>query len=221
MTMEEMVSHLRQRARFRLKMLVVQLKRLKRLALRVRKTAGNHPEITSSSGTSYAFGKQETLVLIEQMLPDRSTGILDVGPGRGKYGALLRERGYRSIDAVEIYGPYIESFGLSTIYDKVHHMDVADFKYDFYDVVIFGDVLEHLTVKKAQAVTAYAKSHSALIIVSVPYLLPQIGGQLDGSGDHRQPDLTRDLFLQRFPGFVLLADNDQIGVFYLLTGRSR
>jgi hypothetical protein len=117
--------------------------------------------------------------------------------------------------------PYIESFGLSTIYDKVHHMDVADFKYDFYDVVIFGDVLEHLTVRKAQAVIAYAKTHSALIIASVPYLLPQIGGQLDGSGDHRQPDLTRDLFLQRFPGFVLLADNDQIGVFYLLTGRSR
>jgi hypothetical protein len=43
---------------------------------------------------------------------------LDVGLGRGKYGALLRERGYRSIDAVEIYGPYIESFGLSTIYAK-------------------------------------------------------------------------------------------------------
>jgi hypothetical protein len=41
--MEEMVSHLRQKARFRLKMLVVQLKRLKRLALRVRKTGGIIP----------------------------------------------------------------------------------------------------------------------------------------------------------------------------------
>ena len=40
--------------------------------------------------------------------------------------------------------PYIEKYDLENKFDKLFHMDVKDFT-DFkdYDVIIFGDILEH------------------------------------------------------------------------------
>jgi 2-polyprenyl-3-methyl-5-hydroxy-6-metoxy-1,4-benzoquinol methylase len=147
-------------------------------------------------------------------LPDRDIKILDVGPGRGVYNALLKKAGYLHIDAVEKYRPYIEKFNMLDIYDMVFNKNVTKFKYDYYDLVIFGDVLEHLKIKDAKRVIHYAQEHSKLIIVAVPYCDYQIGQQLDGSGDHRQYDLTRNVFLERYEGFKLLINNEKTGVFY-------
>jgi hypothetical protein len=173
-------------------------------------------EITQYSGTSFPFGKKETISFIEKTCPDKNSKILDVGPGRGIYNKLLKEKGYRDIDAVEIYGPYIEAFELKKIYRNVFHSNVVGFEYGHYDIVIMGDVVEHLHVEPAQRVVAYAQQHSGLILIAVPYLLAQVGSQLDGSGDHRQPDLTREIFLERYPGFKLLIDNNKLGVFYCI-----
>jgi 2-polyprenyl-3-methyl-5-hydroxy-6-metoxy-1,4-benzoquinol methylase len=173
-----------------------------------------HPEITKYSGTSFFFGKQETIGFIEQYIPDKKCRILDVGPGRGIYSQLLRQRGYIHIDAVEIYRPYIEEFELGKLYERVFHRSIVGFEYKDYDIVVMGDVIEHLQVKDAQQVIKYAQHHSKFIVVAVPYLLRQIGSQVDGSGDHRQPDLTREIFLKRYPGSKLLIDNHQLGVFY-------
>jgi hypothetical protein len=122
--------------------------------------------------------------------------------------------GYRYFDAVEIYLPYIRSFKLDSMYDTVFNRNIIGFEYTHYDMVIMGDVIEHLHVHDAQKVVVYAQAHSHLVVIAVPYLLPQKGSQLDGSGDHRQSDLTRNLFLERYPGFELLLDNHQLGVFY-------
>lgn len=171
-------------------------------------------KITPYAGSSPFFGKQETIDFIGRVLPDRDIKILDVGPGRGIYHMLLKKAGYRHIDAVEKYRPYIEKFNLPAIYDTVFNEDVVKFRYEHYDLIIFGDVLEHLKVKDARRVIRYAQQHSRLIVVAVPYCDYQIGQQLDGSGDHRQYDLTRDAFLERYGGFDLLIDNEKTGVFY-------
>jgi SAM-dependent methyltransferase len=173
-----------------------------------------YSEITKYSGTSFPFGKKETIDFIESFCPDRTARILDVGPGRGIYSSMLKERGYAHLDAVEIYLPYIEMFELKKNYNEVFHCDIVNFEYLYYDIVIMGDVIEHLHIEKAQSVIKYAQAHSNLIIVAVPYQLEQIGTQLDGSGDHRQSDLTREIFMGRYPFFELLIDNDQLGVFY-------
>lgn len=173
-------------------------------------------EITKYSGTSFSFGKKETITFIEKTCPDRTSRVLDVGPGRGIYNKLLKEKGYREIDAVEVYLPYIEAFGLRKIYRNVFHRNVVGFEYDRYNLVIMGDVVEHLYPGDARRVVGYAQQHSDLVVIAVPYLLEQVGCQLDGSGDHRQPDLTRAIFLERYPGFELLIDSDQLGVFYSL-----
>jgi hypothetical protein len=173
--------------------------------------------INPYAGTSHFFGKNEIIKLVYEILPNPNIKILDVGPGRGIYNKLLKGKGYSVIDAVEVYQPYIVKFNLSNIYTNVYNVDILNFKYDFYDLIVFGDVLEHLSIKNAQRVIDFAQSHSKLIVVSIPYCDYQIGQQLDGSGDHKQYDLTRENFLERYKNFKILIDNDNIGIFYSLS----
>lgn len=83
--------------------------------------------------------------------------VLDVGPGLGKYGVLVREYVHRQaiVDAVEAEPRYITP-RLEAIYDTVAHDDVARWanrRVDFppYDVVLMVDVIEHLDKPDAMA----------------------------------------------------------------------
>jgi len=79
--------------------------------------------------------------------------VLDVGPGHGKYGVLLREyAGVELVDAVEMWEPYVEAFGLEGIYGTVYHGDVCnlpDVVLAAYDCVFLGDVIEHIPKRRA------------------------------------------------------------------------
>jgi 2-polyprenyl-3-methyl-5-hydroxy-6-metoxy-1,4-benzoquinol methylase len=75
--------------------------------------------------------------------------VLDVGPGVGTYSDLLRHKGYQ-IDAVEIFRPYIEKYGLIEKYDNVYCDDIVKFDISDYDFIILGDVLEHLPAERAK-----------------------------------------------------------------------
>lgn len=74
--------------------------------------------------------------------------VLDVGPGHGKYGVLLREYAHvERVDAVEAWAPYIEAFGLDGIYGQVYAADVCDLATEVlaqYDLVLLVDVIEHI-----------------------------------------------------------------------------
>lgn len=75
--------------------------------------------------------------------------VLDVGPGRGKYGLLLREylnEPPEILDAIEVEPSYITP-RLKAIYDEVFLDDVRNWSgkdLGFYDVVLLVDVIEHL-----------------------------------------------------------------------------
>jgi hypothetical protein len=85
------------------------------------------------------------LDLVWQVHPER---VLDVGPGHGKAGVLLREYcGTEIVDAVEAWEPYVTP-RLRAIYDSVWTGDVMDFppaSLDGYDLVLLVDVIEHLS----------------------------------------------------------------------------
>lgn len=144
------------------------------------------------------MGKQEVIAWIKEHFPKGAT-CLDVGPCDGKWGALLG--GYLTMDAVEIYEPYIEKYRLKSMYRNVWCMDVADLEYDWYDLIIFGDVIEHMTVEQAQKVISYAEPRCKDMIIAVPFLYKQ--GEWYGNKwqAHIQDDLTPELFDQRYPGF--------------------
>ena len=150
---------------------------------------------------NYDSGKGEVVTWIKNNFPEGST-CLDVGPCDGKWFRLLGD--YLVMDAVEIYEPNIENNGLRNMYREIVCGDIADCVYNWYDLIIFGDVIEHMDVEKAQRVLEYARNRCRDMIVAVPYLYrqgPNYGNQWE---IHVQEDLTPELFDARYPGFRII-----------------
>ena len=170
-------------------------------------------------GVSDWRGKEEIKNFIFNNFPSGSI-ILDVGAGGGTYVALINEGKWYTMDAVEIYKPtadYIKPF-----YRNVFNQNICDFtawKDIKYDLVIFGDVLEHLNVEDAIRVLERAKCYAKHIIISVPFLRAQDAKDTESPDNlnetHLQPDLTKDIFNQRYPGFYTLTCDENNGVFFI------
>ena len=150
---------------------------------------------------SYDAGKAEIVNWIREHFP-RGSSCLDVGACDGKYSDLLRN--YLIIDCVEIYQPNIIEHNLREKYHRCIAGDIADLHYTWYDLIIFGDVIEHMDVKKAQKVLRYANKRCTDMIIGVPYCLSQ--GAIYGNPweVHIQDDLTEELFRQRYKGYEIL-----------------
>ncbi len=143
--------------------------------------------------------------------PERDIRVLDVGAGSGKFRDILHD--YPHVDAVEVHEPYIERYQLRERYRQVFACDLREGPGTIatYDLVIFGDVIEHLTVEDAQAVLA--RTIDTAVLVTVPYLYEQ--GAHDGVTweIHHQADLTHEVFMERYPGFDCLVRDEQYGVY--------
>ena len=159
-------------------------------------------------GGSYRYFKEDLRKYLISKYPPKSE-ILDVGAGSGTYALLLGD--YFELDAVEAFTP--NALEIEGRYRKVFNKDIRDFTYDHYDVVIFGDILEHLEVSDAQRVLKYAIPRCNEVIVAVPYLYEQ--GAIYGNEYeiHKQDDLTPELVLKRYPELHLLFGNDEYGYY--------
>lgn len=99
--------------------------------------------------------------------------ILDVGCGYGKYGVLLREYldPTPQIHGIELWEPYVEPHRLRGIYD---HLRVGDALLlpqpvlDNFDMVMMGDVIEHMPKEDALAFLGRVKG-SQVIVTPVVY----------------------------------------------------
>ena len=149
--------------------------------------------------SSYYYGKEEVCAWVRRTFQTEAP-ILDVGACDGNWRRLLPE--YRNMDAVEVFGLNLPRL---TGYRQVFHADIREFRYDRYELIIFGDVIEHMTVEQAQAVLKYAAPRCRDMIVAVPFLYQQ--GEIYGNPYevHIQDDLTPELFEQRYPGFEILC----------------
>lgn len=151
--------------------------------------------------------KEMSINYIKFMLPvDGATTpqILDVGCGCGTYYNLLSPLGYK-LDGVEIFQPNIEKFELRSKYQKLYEMNAMDVPPDkHYDLVIFGDVLEHFSAEDARKILDYYKTFCDIILVSVPYELKQDVFEGNVYEIHKQPDLNDKVFKERYPEFTKL-----------------
>lgn len=147
---------------------------------------------------SYDAGKSEVCEWIRNNF-DTDCKVLDVGACDGIWHGLLPEY---YMDAVEVYQPNAEY--IRGKYAKVYCMDVAEFDYRWYDLIIFGDVIEHMDVQTAQKVLAYAHDRCCDMVIAVPFLYQQ--GELYGNPyeRHIQSDLTAELFAERYPDYDVL-----------------
>lgn len=165
---------------------------------------------------SYDYGKPQVVRWItDNFMTDAS--ILDVGACDGKWRKLLEH--YPNVDAVEIFPKNAER--IRNMYRIVYQADIADLKYDYYDLIIFGDVIEHMQVEKAQKVLEYARQRCRDMIVGVPFEYKQ--GILYGNPYevHIQDDLTPELFRERYKGFEVLVDTHKAYCYYHLPLKTR
>lgn len=159
-------------------------------------------------GGSYKYFKEELREYLINKYPPKSE-ILDVGAGSGTYALLLGD--YFELDAIEVYKPSADY--IKERYRKVFNEDIRNFQYKCYDVIIFGDILEHLEVEEAQKVLDYATTKCKEVVVAVPYEYKQ--GAICGNEYeiHKQDDLTPELVLERYPKLRLLFGNDVYGYY--------
>ena len=160
---------------------------------------------------SYEFGKQLIVHWVKDQFPKGAT-CLDVGACDGKWWNYLGD--YFQMDACEAFQPNIQRWELAKKYNKVFWGDICNLEYDHYDLVIFGDVIEHLTVGKAQRVLSYAKEHCTDMIIAVPYELPQDEIYGNPYERHIQDDLTPEIFDARYPNFEIIWANSEYAYYH-------
>jgi predicted RNA methylase len=161
--------------------------------------------------TSYKYFKKNVKNYLISKFPETAT-ILDVGAGCGTYYNLLHDC-FKTIHAVEVFKPNIDNYELEKKYNAVFNADIKDFEYGFYAIIIFGDIIEHLTVEEAQKVLKYAYDRCDELIVAVPYEMEQDICEDNVYEIHKQPDLTPENVLERYPMLKLLYKNSKYGYY--------
>lgn len=151
---------------------------------------------------SYNEGKQEVCEWITKHFRAGAT-CLDVGAGDGKWADMLGD--YLVMDGVEIFAPYIDQYGLRNKYRKIYNADIVDFKYDWYDLIIFGDVIEHMTVEQAKRVLRYAHTRCDDLVIAVPFMYKQGEERGNKWERHIQDNLTALSFAVNYPGYHILC----------------
>ncbi|MBN8586243.1 MAG: class I SAM-dependent methyltransferase [Ignavibacteria bacterium] len=130
-------------------------------------------------GTSNWQNISYNIELIRKLDPQ---SILDVGAGFGRWGILFREfleiwdgaryggNWQRKIDAVEIYPGYIKDYH-HYFYNNIFIEDAASFiesTRNRYDLINFGDVIEHLDKPAGIKMLEDALTKSRYVLVNVP-----------------------------------------------------
>lgn len=116
-------------------------------------------------------GKDAALAWYEEIRPRT---VIDVGAGSGTYARALHGnspwRGRWA--AVEAWEPYVDRYELHGLYDAVVVADARRLVAPFFraDLVIAGDVLEHMPRADAVRLLDAFRAHAAHLIVSVPVL---------------------------------------------------
>jgi len=107
---------------------------------------------------------------------------LDIGPGAGKYGKMIRSVFPDArIEAVEVNNTYIQEFNLTEIYDNILNENIGGFieAHPDYkaDLVIIGDCIEHLRKSVGVDLINYFLYRSKKSIVVFPHKYVQYSWQ--------------------------------------------
>jgi Glycosyltransferase len=163
---------------------------------------------------SFTEGKDKTAKWYTQIKPKL---VLDVGPGGGTYSQLIQDKLGAKWVGVEIWEPYVQEYNLKNLYDDVIISDIRDFDYNIgsIDLIIAGDIIEHLPYEDAIKVINKFKASCKNFIISIPIApLPQreLYGNINET-HHYQWTFSemRDLLSD---GLVDAIKGDNLGVFW-------
>lgn len=173
---------------------------------------------------SSAEGKLFTAHHLEQLKPKR---VLDIGPGSGSYGRMVRSLPYPAgnrptVHGVEVWEPYIREFSLMDLYDAVTVADARTYL-EFlaearvkYDAVILGDVLEHMTKEEALELWGNAnRVADEILVASLPIVKYPQHAEHGGNPyeEHVKDDWSDMEVMSSFPGITDHWTGTEIGVY--------
>lgn len=117
-------------------------------------------------GVSDPTNKPYAEELIARLQPKT---VIDVGAGAGIYAEITRRASPDAhITAIEAWQPYIQQFDLKNKYDEVINADVREVESFKADLVIFGDVIEHMSKADAQELWARVSYDAEYAMISLP-----------------------------------------------------
>ena len=155
--------------------------------------------------------KKETIDYLVNRF-DVSSTILDVGAGAGYYSKLLKNI-FPNMDAIEIFEQYIDHYQLLSKYNNVWNENILSFDFDYYDIILMGDVLEHIDENEGIEIIKKIYSKCNELVIAIPFNAVQ--GEWAGNiyETHLQPNLTHERFLEIYDGFKPLEYRNDYGVY--------
>lgn len=174
-------------------------------------------------GTSNWQNISYNIELVRKLDPE---SILDVGVGFGRWGILFREfleiwdngrydgNWQRVIDGIEIFPGYIKDYH-SYFYNEIYtenalkHLEFAEKK---YDLINFGDVIEHFTKEDGIKLIELALQRGKYVLINIPIgrYWEQEGTEINPFEAHRSVWYNNDFTKYRY---------HKIKTFYDLTQR--
>lgn len=147
----------------------------------------------------------------------RTRRVLDVGAGCGTYVDRWRGMTYAPTwwTGVEVHRPYVTEYRLHEKYDALILADVrtAVEHLGRHDVVILGDVLEHMPLEHAAALWRVLRRRARHLLVSLPIIPMEQGAW--GGNEHERHLTTWDhaMVLAQLPGITAWEVGERIGVY--------
>jgi hypothetical protein len=165
------------------------------------------------SGTSDYATKPIIGKWIRQVYPKT---VLDVGPGQASFFYLMRGVMDFSVHltAVEVWEPYISLYNLNEKYQVVINDDVRNLEHFNYDLVILGDVIEHMSEEDALKLWDKISKEAKYAIIALPIIhYPQ--GEMGGNPYevHVEEDWSTERVLAKFSHIIDHESYDITGAF--------
>ena len=164
-----------------------------------------------------AFSHPENLKWMTDIITTviKPTTVLDVGAGAGKYGSIVKLWDPSvHVTALEVWEPYVDEFKLRERYDEVLVTDVRTHDDFDYELVILGDVLEHMSEAEAVALWQKVASQARYAVVSIPIIHYHQGEEHGNPFQrHVEEDWTHEKVMSSFSGITQFAELDVVGVY--------
>ncbi len=168
---------------------------------------------------SSAEGKEWTRERVYELAGDEPLQVLDIGPGVGTYAKLLAGPAVSRMVGIEVHEPYVYTYRLHQLYDAVIIADARRVDLPTTDVVILGDVAEHMTADEARDLwDRSAAAARRAVYLSIPIIeYPQ--GEIEGNPHehHVVDDWNHEKVLAAFPGIGRWWLGTEVGVYERLT----
>lgn len=161
---------------------------------------------------------ENKLFALKKILQLSVKSALDVGAGAGQYGNLFRsihsKNTGHTIDALEIWEPYINQYRLDATYDNVLLGDALTHTNYEYDLVIMGDVLEHMPEKDALLLYEKVKAKAKYCLFSIPIVhMPQEAAFGNPYEVHHKEDWNHQEIMSKFSNIIDYEKGAVVGIY--------